>query len=659
MPSYCNPCAGGCKKRQASETRGPDTKKVNSAENAGSSTDVPRLSKDLLKELNVLSPKIVIVGAGAAGMAAVQRLLEAGFNNVMVLEAQSYVGGRICSQSLENGYLEKGAQFLHGENCLTSAVKEKGLALAVNTDEPPKLEVHVAAKEHGPEGVFLLDDDSQLSELPKDVISEALKETYKTINSIVDRCKQTAPEIAERVQDVGESRRTTLGHFLRTEFEQFMGTKDDEATCVKAYRWAIFEWMMRVHLSDCASRTLYDLSVMEYSKYAGSLECTPLKVPMIDALKLCVSRALSEQAPILLNKPVKQLRFDPSQPNPLVIFCEDGQAFVADHCIVTCSLGFLKKNQATFFLPPLPAEKARAIEAAGFGTVNKIFLTFAEAWWNGRFEKTGGFQLLYMNEPKGSQQKPWYRQIVGFDVCNTNPNTLVAWIGGSEQAEAMEAMSDSDVAADCQALLQRFLKNVIVPPPIQVIRTAWASNPYILGAYSYSAVNQSEHMSVLQQPMWLYKKLSAMTPADTNNPRRSMDGQQLPALFFAGEALDPTWFSTVPGALESGRREAERLIALYKPLVNAVAGSADATAKQSLITAPFEQRTSVQSQQERRTLTQQNTESNAYVSSERKTLTAVPTEGAPKGSLSQAAPPRNSAPQTGTLPDQSSQRFSR
>lgn len=31
-------------------------------------------------------------------MAAAQRLMESGFNNLMILEAQNYVGGRVCSQ---------------------------------------------------------------------------------------------------------------------------------------------------------------------------------------------------------------------------------------------------------------------------------------------------------------------------------------------------------------------------------------------------------------------------------------------------------------------------------------------------------------------------------------------------------------------------------
>ena len=44
------------------------------------------------------SKKIVIVGAGIAGVSAVQLLHAEGFKNVTVLEAKSYIGGRICTQ---------------------------------------------------------------------------------------------------------------------------------------------------------------------------------------------------------------------------------------------------------------------------------------------------------------------------------------------------------------------------------------------------------------------------------------------------------------------------------------------------------------------------------------------------------------------------------
>lgn len=40
-------------------------------------------------------PKIIIIGAGAAGIAAASRLIESGFENVTILDAEGRIGGRI------------------------------------------------------------------------------------------------------------------------------------------------------------------------------------------------------------------------------------------------------------------------------------------------------------------------------------------------------------------------------------------------------------------------------------------------------------------------------------------------------------------------------------------------------------------------------------
>lgn len=46
-------------------------------------------------------PRIVVVGAGLAGLAAAKTLLENGFSDVKVLEASDHIGGRV--QSVQHG----------------------------------------------------------------------------------------------------------------------------------------------------------------------------------------------------------------------------------------------------------------------------------------------------------------------------------------------------------------------------------------------------------------------------------------------------------------------------------------------------------------------------------------------------------------------------
>lgn len=81
-----------------------------------------------------MSPQILIVGAGAAGLLAARRLSASGFN-VHLIEAAEFAGGRIRTVSI-SGFpapVEAGAEFVHGDLPVTVALaREAGVSL-VNT----------------------------------------------------------------------------------------------------------------------------------------------------------------------------------------------------------------------------------------------------------------------------------------------------------------------------------------------------------------------------------------------------------------------------------------------------------------------------------------------------------------------------------------------
>lgn len=92
-------------------------------------TWIPILLTLFATALSTPQPSILIVGAGASGVAAATRLLSEGFTNVTVLEAEPRIGGRIHSVFFGDAYVDLEAHWCHGEggNMVYQLVKDLGV----------------------------------------------------------------------------------------------------------------------------------------------------------------------------------------------------------------------------------------------------------------------------------------------------------------------------------------------------------------------------------------------------------------------------------------------------------------------------------------------------------------------------------------------------
>ena len=246
----------------------------------------------------------------------------------------------------------------------------------------------------------------------------------------------------------------------------------------------------------------------------------------------------------------------------------DGSVFDADHVICTVSLGVLKERYLGLFNPPLPQNKVDAIEGLSIGVVDKIYLEFDKPFWE---EGWGGFSLLWKSEELKSiredTQFSWLEDVFGFYTVDFQPNILCGWISGAK-ARQMEQLPVDDVKRGAMFLLRTFLKSYDIPEPkaverleqaysngmiilfypqIVFFRSTWYSNPHFRGSYTFYSL-KSDSLNV--------------TTTQLSQPINDAVG--LPVLQFAGEATNQHYYSTVHGAVESGWREAKRLIDTYK-----------------------------------------------------------------------------------------------
>lgn len=242
----------------------------------------------------------------------------------------------------------------------------------------------------------------------------------------------------------------------------------------------------------------------------------------------------------------------------VVVICEDGNQYYADHVICTVPLGVLKESSNTLFEPSLPQYKLESIDRLLFGTVNKIFLEYERPFLNSDiseimllwettdcdYEMTNAASSSTSSSSSSKKnvesiEQNWYKKIYSFSKINDT--LLLGWLSGRE-AEYMETLSNDVVANVCTDILRKFLKDPYVPKPKQCICTKWRKQKYCRGSYTAIAVGASqEDIEYLAQPLYA-------------SPLHSK-----PVVLFAGEHTHTNFYSTVHGAYLSGRTAAQIL----------------------------------------------------------------------------------------------------
>ena len=155
----------------------------------------------------------------------------------------------------------------------------------------------------------------------------------------------------------------------------------------------------------------------------------------------------------------------PPHADHVTVTCENGRRFTADHVICTFPLGVLQERAERLFVPPLPAERAQAIQRLGFGTANKIFLEYDRPFLPGNVtELLLAWGPTDMTRPVAER---WQRKIYSFSKMSET--LLLAWVVG-EEAVYMETVPMEEVGRVCTEVLAKFLDDPCVPRPK---RTVW------------------------------------------------------------------------------------------------------------------------------------------------------------------------------------------
>ena len=272
------------------------------------------------------SKTVIVVGAGISGLAAAKKLKENGFN-VIVLEAQSKVGGRLKTIRSLGVAFDEGASWIHGTagNPITSLAQQAGMNTAFTDDES------ILAYDIG--GV--LHSDSNFSDT---------EDKFYTV--------------LETLKNNGSS------------------TKSFETVFNELYPTYCNDRLWKFFLSTYLTFDTGDLNMLSSLLYNEGEEFggeERISVNGYDTIPSYLAIGLNVQ----LNQKVTKIDYS----NTKILVSHNGTVTEADYVLVTVPLGVLKANKIDF-VPSLPNTKQNAIQKVGVNCVNKFLLTWETAFWD-------------------------------------------------------------------------------------------------------------------------------------------------------------------------------------------------------------------------------------------------------------------------------------
>ncbi|XP_030830284.1 lysine-specific histone demethylase 1B [Strongylocentrotus purpuratus] len=410
------------------------------------------LLRDPPKELQVCRDvgmgKIIVIGAGVAGLAAARHLTNMGCD-VTMLEARDRIGGRVWDDQSLGSCVGKGAQIVNGciNNPIALMCEQGGFKLR---------------KMH--ERCDLLGEGGVVTDLHVD------KRVEFHFNAMLDA-------IAEWRKDKFSSSDSPLGKKIMEMHQTFM----DETNLTFS---AEEDRLLQFHISNleyaCGSN-LAKVSSLHwdqneaFAQFAGD-HCL---------LKEGYHTVFTELAKGLDVRLQHQVTAVNHSADDITITLKDGQTLTAQKVLLTIPLALLQ-SEVISFTPPLPEDKLEAINSLGSGIIEKIGLQFPSRFWEKKVEETDYFGYI----PTDPADRGFFSIFYDMSNGNKESNVLMSIISG-DAVQKLKEMTEKEVMEKCLSCLKKLFPKQTVPNPSKYFVTQWHKDEFAGMSYSFIASGAS------------------------------------------------------------------------------------------------------------------------------------------------------------------------
>ncbi len=386
--------------------------------------------------------RVIVIGAGAAGLTVANALTTAGRETV-VLEGRDRIGGRIWSADVDGVPVDLGGMWLHGTRGNPAACILNHEGIGWQSAEFIGFDTRV----------FDSARNRDLSTQERIALLTLNSEFYDAIPSLL---RTLGP-------DASMAAATTA--FL-----------DQSSLDEPARRNAEFAILTDIELGAAQSARQISLASFADDDDGGEDDEPYTGDHFPDGSYRGLVDSLARGVDVRLNTVVSRIEYSGSR---LVVETSNGTE-TGSHVVVTVPLGVLKAGSIEF-APALPDAKLAAIARIGMGELEKVVLRYEDPFW----QTPGTGNILYNGATPGE-----FPLIVDYTPYAGGRPTVVAFYCG-DYGRDIASLSDQDIAGRAAAIVNE-IGGTRARTPTDVRVTRWKSDPFALGSYPSNPVLASE-----------------------------------------------------------------------------------------------------------------------------------------------------------------------